>query len=388
MSHPLTAKLLKPLERTVRAGHPWIYRDALEPFDAAPGAVVTLLDRKGRFLARGLAESGPLGLRLLTTDDVPVDAELFGQRIDAALALRDSLVLDDTDAIRLLHGEGDRLPGVVLDRYGPHAVLKLDGAAIVAWRERLVPLLVERLLLRGLSTLIERSGRGEHKQVLVHLGQLPEGLVEVRENGMRLLADLVHGQKTGLFLDHRDSRRRVRELSRGRQVLNLYGYTGAFSVAAGLGGARQVVTVDSAKPAMRLAEQCWALNDLDPEFHEACAQDVRRFLEQDHRRYDLVIADPPSFAPRQKARPRALAAYRALHTGALRQITERGLYLAASCSSHVDRRDFEQTLLDGARQAGRRLRIVERWGAAADHPVLPDFAEGDYLTVSLAELSN
>jgi len=381
-----SVQLRKPLERAIARGHPWIYRDALRPFEAAPGSPVTVLDRRGRFLARGLAERGAIGVRVWTTRDEPVDAALIALRLEASMTRRDALALRETDALRLVHGEGDQLPGLVLDRYADHAALKLDGAAIAAWRATLVDLLTPLLAARGVEVLLERSGRGAGKQTRALLGALPTDPVEVREHGMLLLADLCQGQKTGLFLDHRGSRRRVRELAEGRSVLNLFGYTGAFSVAAGLGGATRVVTVDSARPAIAAAQQNWELNGLPAERHRGVSEPCERFLDRERQRFDLVISDPPSFAPNKRSLPKALAAYRALHRSAIARVTPGGLLLAASCSSHVSARAFEQNLEQAARAARCRLEPVDRWGAAADHPVLPAFPEGAYLKVVLARV--
>jgi 23S rRNA (cytosine1962-C5)-methyltransferase len=203
---------------------------------------------------------------------------------------------------------------------------------------------------------------------------------------MVLRADLARGQKTGLFLDHRESRRRVRELSRGLRVLNLYGYTGAFSVAAGLGGALEVDTVDAARPALAVAEENWARNGLPAGAHRTHARDVPEFLADMRargRRWDLVIADPPSFAPNEASVPGALKSYRALHRACLRVLEPGGLYLAASCSSHVDRSAFDRTLREAAEKIGV-VQVLERSGAPADHPSLAAFPEGDYLKVTLA----
>ncbi|HKO94738.1 MAG TPA: class I SAM-dependent methyltransferase, partial [Polyangiaceae bacterium] len=222
-------------------------------------------------------------------------------------------------------------------------------------------------------------------------GEAPPRELVVRERGMRLIANLWEGQKTGLFLDHRESRARVRSLARGLDVLNLYGYTGGFSVAAGLGGASAVTTVDLAKPAIELAERTFAANDLDPAAHRALAEDVPEFLKQaaeQEQRYDLIVADPPNFAPSQAALAAALESYAALHAACLGLIASHGgLYLAASCSSHVRAHDFLDSLREGSRRARRVLSILEQNGAPFDHPRLLAFPEGDYLKVVLCRVT-
>lgn len=393
MRKPAKLRLGKPLERTVSGGHPWIYRDALLGELPEPGAVVTVLDRKGRFLARGLAEAGSIGVRVFTTADRPLDRALLEERIDAALELRRRLAPPETDALRLVHGEGDSLPGVVVDRYADHAVVRYDGQAILQWRSMIEDVLRERCASVGVSTLLRRSGRGEHKRVEAIVGELAGDVVEIREHGMLLLADLVRGQKTGAFLDHRPNRLRVRELIAGLvaaggtpRVVNLFGYTGGFSIAAGLGGAALVVTVDVAAPALSLATRAWQQNGLSADLHVAAATEVERWLAEQRDDFDLVIADPPSFAPNKAARERGMSAYRALHGAALPRVVDGGYYFAASCSSQVDRTAFEDTLRAGAKAAKVSLTVLARSGAGFDHPVPLGFAEGEYLVATLCRV--
>ncbi|MFV8751218.1 class I SAM-dependent rRNA methyltransferase [Nannocystaceae bacterium ST9] len=395
-SKPGVVRLSKPLERAIGQGHPWIYRDALTGTLPEPGRVVTVFDRQGRFLARGLAEAGPIGVRVFTTRDEPLDAALIGERIAGALALRERLAPAETDALRLLHGEGDRLPGVVCDRYADFAVLRYDGSAAPAIAATVERELGERLRALGVRTLLRRSGRGEDKRVEPIWGEAPREVVEIRECGMRLLVDLVRGQKTGMFLDLRAARRRVRELVAGLvasskggelRVANLFGYTGGFSIAAGLAGASMVTTVDVAAPALELASRAWLANGLAPAHHHAAASEVATWLASSERAsFDLVVADPPSFAPNAESRERGLAAYRALHAAALPSVRIGGFYLAATCSSHVDRPAFEDTLRKAARAQRVELQVVERGSADFDHPVPLGFAEGEYLVWTLARV--
>ncbi len=377
-------RLAKALERTVAAGHPWIFRDALAEEPGEPGDIVTVLDRRGRFLARGIVDLGPIGVRVWTTRDEPVGEPLFARRIADALALRDAVRPEATDALRLLHGEGDRMPGVVCDAYASVGVVTFDGAGATSHASAILDLLVPALAEHGIGTVVLRERQKAARAVA---GELPTEPVRAREHGMVLLADVVSGQKTGLFFDHRESRRLVRRLASGRRVLNLYGYTGGFSVAAGLGGASRVETVDVAAKAIDTAVATWAANGLEPTRHEAHVSDVRAYLEGvANARYDIVVADPPSFAPRADALDDALRAYGELHAACLRIVEPGGLYLAASCSSHVRRERFDETIRDAARRVRRPVQILEAFGAPADHPRLVAFPEGDYLKVSLARV--
>lgn len=387
MRSGVTATLIKPLARVLASGHPWVYRDALRGFDATPGSVVTVRDADRRFVGRGIAERGPIAVRLWTTRDETIDEAFVRRRVRNAVALRRRITPPNTDAVRLLHGEGDRLGGAVCDRYGDVAVLALDGEGVLAWRETIAAALIEEAKLEAL--MVRTGRRGEKQREVVH-GSVPDEPIEVVEYGMRLLVDLWRGQKTGLFLDHRESRRIVRGLSEGMRVLNLYGYTGGFSIAAGLGGARRVDTVDVAEGALAFARKSWALNGLAPNLHETFAMDVPAFVEQaraQKRTWDLIVSDPPSFAPKKGAKDSALRSYRALHRSCLRLLSDGGFFVAASCSSHVSRDAFEQTVRDAAEKTGTVLQVLGRWGAAPDHPRVLAFPEGDYLKVLLCRVS-
>jgi 23S rRNA (cytosine1962-C5)-methyltransferase len=385
---PRALRLARPLERAILSGHPWLYRDALEPFELAPGEVVDIFDKRKRLLAKGFVDAGPIGARVLTTHPKEhVGPQLFAARIAAALALRERARPADTDAYRLVHGEGDRLPGVVCDRYGEFAVVKLDGEGILAFRDVLRDTFESALAPLGIRGALLRTSRKQGDESSLLFGEPPPREVRVREHGMTLIGNLWEGQKTGLFLDHRESRYRVRGLARGARVLNLYGYTGGFSVSAGLGGAAHVTTVDVARPAIELAARTFVDNGLAEALHTPLAEDVPTYLRaaaERGERFDLIVADPPNFAPSHQKLEAALEAYATLHAACLGLLERGGLYLAASCSSHVRMPDFLEGLREGARRARSVLAVLEQTGAPFDHPRLLAFPEGDYLKVVLA----
>lgn len=395
-----TLQLGKALERVIAHGSPWVYADALRGQVPAPGTLADLLDTQGRFLARGLCESGPIGFRVLTLDrQQSINQGFWKERIDHAFRLRAHLDLGDTNAYRLLHGEADRLPGVVVDRYDDRAVLRLDGDAVQVQSDDIIAQLWSALQNRGIKHLYRIQGRGPSRSLQVLHGEPCQGPMVVREHGMKLVVDLENGQKTGLFLDHRDSRRDLRTLcanwralhgpDKPLRVLNLYAYTGGFSIAAGLGGATEVVSVDISAPALEMARQSWEANGLPAQGHRGYAGKAEHFLAgPDCGSFDIVIADPPSFAPNERVKAKALGAYRAMHRSALSCVREGGFYLTASCSSHVDRISFEGTLREGAHGAGKSLQILSRGGAGADHPVLLGFAGGDYLCALLTRVAS
>jgi len=371
-------RLRKDVSRHVRLGHPWIYREALVPAKAARGAIVDVATPGGEFLARGFFDpDGPLAIRVLSLDPGPLDDAWLAERVAGALAIRTAAGID-SDGVRLLHGEGDFVPGLVVDSYAGVGVVRFDGGGAEAfWRPRL-PVVAEAFAANGFP-LGRLWPRGDPD---------PPPLVVIREGGARYEVDVARGQKTGFFLDQRPSRARVGELAAGARVLNLFGYTGGFSVAAGLGGAAAVTTVDQAAPAIAAARRNLERNGLPPgELH---AGDAFAFLEAARaagRRWDLVVCDPPSFAPRADAVPKALRAYRSLNRAAAAAVAPGGLLVTASCSSHVDAAAFRSAVAEGLSDAGRDSRLVETRGAGPDHPVVPGFPEGAYLKVLFLALT-
>lgn len=399
-----TIRLARPLERSIAAGHPWIYREALalrggERRLRSPGiggssvdgprtgSAVDIIGANGKFVARGLYDSrSPIAVRVATLDPrQPLDESFVRARIRSALRARAGLFDPAaTNAFRWLNGEGDFLPGIVVDVYASVAVVRIDGDAARVWRDWVTAALVDEGRALGVTHVYERT-RGE-KGAALH-GGAPPVPVEIREHGVRFAVDVVRGQKTGFFLDQRDNRRAIRPFCRGVDVVNLFGYTGGFSVNAALAGARRVTTVDVAAAALTDARKNFTLNAVDPAAHAFDAEDAFDWLARaaaDGRRYGVVVSDPPSFAPSEKALQKALNAYRDLHARALAVVDEGGLLAAASCSSHVTMDAFVGTLRDAAVRARRPLRLLELRGQPPDHPTPPAFPEGRYLKFVLA----
>lgn len=378
-----TLKLRKPLERHLRAGHPWVYRDALEQSDVQAGSVVDILDTKGKPIARGLAENGPIAARIFSIQKDEINVRLFQARLRQAFDMRRGLMPPNTDAIRLVHGEGDRLPGVAIDKYKNVAVMKFDGDAIREWRPSIVEALTPLLPKWNIDTLLLREGRrgAVNKETL--FGPLDDSTFAVEEHGMKLVVDVIAGQKTGLFLDQRESRKRVLDMRIKGPVLNLYSYTGGFSVAAGLGGAHRVVSVDIGEAAIDYADRSWKANGLDVQKHKGVAADVFEFLASEKSKYELIIADPPSFAPNEESVESAIRAYTKIHQQSMRAILPGGYYLAASCSSHIDHITFADTVRRAAEREHKILQVLDMWRAPFDHPHLLAFPESNYLKAFL-----
>lgn len=383
-------QLRRDLSRALRAGHPWLFADALAvPMGLSAGSVVDVHDARGNWLARGLYDpESPIAVRVWSLDrNESLDAHLLRSRVRSAAALRRTLLAPtDTDAYRLVHGEGDRLPGLVCDVYGDTAVIQLDSPALVPWLTSAAQSVAELLPdIRRIAHSDPRQSEPAGPSWLV--GDAPTERLIVREHGMLLEVDIELGHKTGLYLDQRENRRRIRELAAGRRVLNTFAYTGAFSVAAALGGAASVTTLDQAAPAIAAARRNFALNDLAPEAYRFITGDAFEFLAEDSERYDLVIVDPPSMAASRASLDRALGAYRRLNIDALARCAPGALLLSASCSSHVSADHLRGILAEAGARAGRSLRILEARGAGPDHPTLPAFPEGDYLHAFLVHVA-
>ncbi|RME70465.1 MAG: class I SAM-dependent rRNA methyltransferase [Chloroflexi bacterium] len=374
-NRPVVLRLRRDLVRLIKQGHPWVFADALRELpEARPGSAAVLLDhRKGREIARGIYDPlSPLALRVCTTDPaIPLDTAWAEHRFAQALALRRQVIDRTTTGFRLFNGEGDGLPGLVCDLYGDTAVLQLDGDGPAGFwnpdgiaRWLVDTLSVNRVYLRPQSRREEGPGR-------FIWGRRPGGPVPFLENSLRFTADIVAGQKTGFYLDQRDNRRRIGRLAEGRRVLNLFGYTGGFSVYAGTGGAAHVLTVDQAGPALAAARDHWELNGLPPEKHRTTRQDAFAFLTTAIRRkeqWDLVIIDPPSFAPNRQAVPRARQAYRQLAADGAAVTASGGVLALASCSSHIREEEFLSLCQDGLSRARRTARLLGVFGQPADHP--------------------
>ncbi len=382
-------RLTKPLRAAVRAGHPWIYDRALAPpKDLRAGDLATVVDDEGPLCTVLADPASPIRARVLDLDVArPIDASWVRARTEAAAArrVRDPL-LEGCTGTRLVHGEGDGCPGLVVDHYATTAVVVFDGPAASAfWRPRLGDAIAG--LERGGITIEHvwvRGERGQRADGSAWRGEPPE-LVEITEDNARFRVDVRNGQKTGFFLDQRDNRRMIRRHASGARVLNVFSYTGGFSIHAALGGARSVTSVDIAAPAITALEANLVLSGIDPAAHESAAIDAFDFFARAAkrgRRWDLVIVDPPSFAPSEKARPAALAAYKKLAVAALGVTEPSGRFALASCSSHVTEAD----LLELVSGIGTSLRLRLAGGAGSDHPVLPAFPEGRYLKFLLFDV--
>ncbi|HET7480767.1 MAG TPA: class I SAM-dependent rRNA methyltransferase [Rubrobacteraceae bacterium] len=369
-----------------RSGHPWIYRSDVADASGEPGDVVRVVDRRGSFLGRAFYNPrSQISLRVATREDEPLDEAWFRNRLRRAIAYRDSLHID-ADVYRLLHSEADRLPGLVVDRYGNHLVLQIGSAGVERRLEWVVAALQDLqasdgILLRGDTTARKREGLDVDVRVLA--GDVPESVV-VREGPVRYRADLWGGQKTGGFLDQRENHLAAGRYSRGR-VLDVFSYAGGFALHAAR-NADTVECVDASGPALEAARANAALNGYENlTFIRANAFDLLREISDAGERYDTVILDPPAFAKTKRELPKARRAYKEINLRAMKLLAPGGVLVTCSCSYHFTRDLMEETLRGAAADAGATMRLREWRGQALDHPEILTIPETHYLKCAILE---
>lgn len=364
--------------------HPWVYSGALAASPTSP--LVRLADASGNVLAVGTASaSNPLAARVFRFEDAPLDGDFFRERFQRALGLRQTLGLDGPEAgCRWVFGEGDLLPGLVVDRYGPALVLQVGTAGLETLRDVWWPELFALAKANGISIFVERSQSGRKEEGLEVVNRLLKGSLAgpltIREGPAKLTVDLLKGQKTGFFLDQREHRLILGRVSRGCRVLNAFGYTGGFSIHAGLGGASEVATLDISAPALDQAERDWALNGLDPALHTRMQGDAfERMRELEPESWDRVIVDPPAFAKQRKDVDKAFKAYKDVFRLGAIATSRGGMLWCFSCSQHMDRARFQESVWTALLEAGREAQVLAHLGQPSDHPYALNHPEGFYL---------
>ncbi|SIT35120.1 Ribosomal RNA large subunit methyltransferase I [Paraburkholderia piptadeniae] len=396
---------LKPSkEKSLLRRHPWVYANAIDRVDGkpAPGATVLVRAHDGRFLARAAwSPHSQIRARVWSFDEnEPVDHAFFKRRVQRALAHRQAMVRG-TGAVRLIFGEADGLPGLIVDYYiaddatNPVAladagkrgqiVCQFMAAGVEAWKDAIVQALTGAT---GCPNVYERSDvsirqkEGLDQTTGVLAGDAPPETMIVSENGVRYHVDVRNGHKTGFYVDQRDNRALVQDLSNDRDVLNCFCYTGGFSLAALKGGAKRVVSIDSSGEALAVAKQNVAANGFDAQratWLDADAFKTLRRLYDDGERFDLVVLDPPKFAPSREHVDRAARAYKDINLTGLKLLRPGGLLFTYSCSGAIDAELFQKIVAGAAADARVDARILKRLGAGVDHPLLTAFPEGEYL---------
>ncbi|MFM2206659.1 MAG: hypothetical protein RL213_634 [Bacteroidota bacterium] len=372
-------------ERSLLLRHPWVFSGAIRKTDAGifEGETVEVLSHDGKYLGTGHFHEGSIKVRLFSFHATDAGKDFWLEKFIKALEVRKMLGLGSpqTDAYRLVHGEGDGFPGLIVDRYASAAVLQAHSAGM----HSLLPLfsgILQELLGEGLDTIYDKSSDTLGRQAAMAatgnrflLGDREE--TTVVESGIRYAVNYVEGQKTGFFLDQRENRSLLRHYSEGRTVLNTFCYSGGFSLAALAGGAKSVVSVDSSAKATALAERNTALNAFGN--HEVVTGDVFDFLKSDDRDHDIVVLDPPAFAKHLSALDKAVIGYRNLNLAGFRKVRPGGLLFTYSCSQVIDKSLFRKVVFQAAAQSGRNVRILHQLSQGPDHPVSIYHPEGEYL---------
>ncbi len=380
-------------EESLQRRHPWIFSGAIdhiraeEEAEIAEGALVEVYTHAGDFIAQGHYQIGSIAVRVLTFEREAIDAAWWRRRLEVAYDVRRTLHLADnaeTTCYRLVHGEGDSLPGLVVDIYGTTAVVQCHSVGMYRARMEIAAAIravygerIAAIYDKSSQTVPYKAGLGAVDGYLWGRADNPQQVV--LEHGERFLVNWEQGQKTGFFLDQRENRELVKRYAKGRTVLNTFCYTGGFSVYALAGGAREVCSVDSSERAVALAAENMRLNFGEGAAHTEVAADAVEYLRDIGDRYDLIILDPPAFAKHHKVLGNAMQGYKRLNARALSQIRPGGILFTFSCSQAVSKELFRTTVFSAAAIAGRRVRILHQLTQPADHPINIYHPEGEYL---------
>jgi 23S rRNA (cytosine1962-C5)-methyltransferase len=379
--------LKKGKEESLQRFHPWVFSGAIAQMDNSieEGDLVTVFAHNGTLIGNGHYQIGSIAVRMLTFDDTAINEAFFEQRLVDALRVRQALGLmrDDNNAFRLVHGEGDFLPGLVVDIYGNTAVMQAHSPGMHFGRNliaqaltRLPGGLVRNVYYKSETTLPYKAQLDPQNDYII--GNYDTDVA--MENGLKFHVDWLKGQKTGFFVDQRENRRLLEHYSKDRKVLNMFCYTGGFSFYAMRGGAQLVHSVDSSAKAISLTNENVRLNFPDDPRHEAFAEDAFKFLDNmDQNAYNLIILDPPAFAKHKSALRNALIGYRKLNAKAFEKIAPGGILFTFSCSQAVNKEQFRLAVFSAAAQSRRRVRILHQLTQPADHPINIYHPEGEYL---------
>ena len=374
-------------EESLKRFHPWVFSGAIAKVEGEPeeGEVVDVYTSKKEFIACGHFQIGSIAVRVLTFRQEEINRDFWKRRLAVALDLRRSLNLVDNpenNTYRLVHGEGDNLPGLIIDVYGQTAVMQAHSAGMHVDRMEIAEALcevmgdiVKHIYYKSETTLPFKADLGPENGFIK--GGSPENVA--LENGLKFHVDWLKGQKTGFFVDQRENRHLLERYSKGRNVLNMFCYTGGFSFYAMRGGANLVHSVDSSAKAIDLTNQNVELNFPGDERHQAYAEDAFKYLDRMGDQYDLIILDPPAFAKHRDALRNALRGYSKLNAKAFEKIKPGGILFTFSCSQVVDKKDFRNAVFTAAAQSGRSVRILHQLTQPGDHPVNIYHPEGEYL---------
>ncbi len=372
-------------DRPVRNGHPWIFSGAIEVIEGDPGAagIADVFDSEKHWIARGLFSPGSqIRVRVLTRQKEEIDRDFFFRRLSQALSLRESILSGVTNAYRIVNGEGDFLPGLIVDRYNEFLVCQFFTAGMDFFKPLIIDSLSSLLTVQGIFEKSEgrvRDEEGIEPSVGVLAGEPPPETISIEENGFKFVVDTRRGQKTGFFLDQRDNRAFLSTIAREKKILNCFAYSGAFSVYALAGGAKEVVSLDSSRPALELAERNLALNGFEIGGSELLKGDAFAYLKECDTNFEIIVLDPPSLARKRGDVGAATGGYKFLNLHALRHVRPGGFLLTFSCSQHLSIDLFQKVVFGAAVDTGRKVTVLKRLGQPIDHPVSLHHPEGEYL---------
>ena len=379
--------LKKGKEESLKRFHPWVFSGAIQhqPEDVDEGEVVRVMTAGGGFIAVGHYQIGSIAVRVLSFDDVEIDDTFWYGKLQSAFAMRRSIGIVDNpsnNTYRLVHGEGDNIPGLIIDVYGPTAVMQAHSVGIHLERKRIAVQLIQvmgervkNVYYKSETTLPFKADRGQEDGFII--GGSNDNVAV--ENGLKFHVDWLKGQKTGFFVDQRDNRSLLEHFSSGKRVLNMFCYTGGFSFYAMRGGATLVHSVDSSAKAIELTTKNVELNFPGDKRHEAFCEDAFKYLDKAGGDYDLVILDPPAFAKHRGALHNALKGYTRLNMKAFEKIRSGGILFTFSCSQVVTKDNFRNAVFTAAALAHRNVRILHQLHQPADHPINIFHPEGEYL---------
>jgi 23S rRNA (cytosine1962-C5)-methyltransferase len=382
--------LLSGRERSLRRFHPWVYSGAIQSIEAGveEGDAVEVQDSSGGFLACAFYSQSSIALKAFSFRKITPDVNYWNERVRSAVALRKEFGLHPQDArtncFRLINAEGDGIPGLIVDVYGSLAVIQCHSQAtfkmLSLWSNAILDAYAGAITSVFSKSATTLDGIDEDQQDLKNSflsGNTAQ--VIVSENKRKFFVDAVIGQKTGFFVDQRDNRQLVNEIAKGKRVLNLFSYTGGFSIAAEMGLAKAVTSVDVSAPALDILKRNYLENSLDSANAQIINADCFTYLENATDKFDLIIVDPPPFAKSRASVEKALHGYKAINNLALKRLESGGMVLTFSCSQVVSRVDFERSVAEAGFETGKQLRIVKRLGSPLCHPVSLYHPEGDYL---------
>lgn len=384
--------LKKDKEKPLEGFHPWVFSGAIDQIDDdyQSGDLVKVFSSYGKFLGQGyLNPRSQIAIRILSFDEGEINAGFFEKKIQEALQLRERFLTADTNAYRLIHAEGDFLPGLIVDRYGDYLVMQVLTAGMEKWKTTLVGILQKLTKVKGIFEKDDsewREWEGLEKRVGKLWGQEPPDFVEILENGIHFVVDIHKGQKTGFFLDQRANRRLIQEISREKRVLNCFSYSGGFSVYAMKGGASQVVSVDSSEEALNTARVNFEKNGFKILPQDLVCEDVFDYLRNSRQEFDVIVLDPPAFCKNKNQIMQASRGYKDINMWAMKHLVKGGLLYTASCSSYIEPDLFQKIIFGAAKDVRKNVRILAKTSHSFDHPINIYHPEGEYLKGLLCEI--